>query len=79
MASIVIRNLDEGTKKLLALQAKRHGRSMEAEARELIEAGTRSHVPNVGLALLQAAQSVGGFDDLPIPAREDVARAADFE
>ena len=79
MASIVIRGLDEGTKKLLALQAKRHGRSMEAEARKLIEAGTRSHAPNVGVALLHAARSVGGVDDLPVPARGDVARAVDFE
>lgn len=35
--------------------------------------------PNIGVALMRAAQSAGGIDDLPIPERNDVARAVDFE
>lgn len=35
--------------------------------------------PHIGIALLDAAQDVGGLEDLPIPARDDVARAVDFE
>lgn len=79
MASIVIRGLDARTKQLLTLQAKRHGRSMEAEARDLIESGTRAQASNVGVALLQAARSVGGVERLPMPERSDEARAVDFE
>ena len=30
--------------------------------------------PNIGLALVQAVQEVGGADDLSIPERDDVAR-----
>lgn len=76
MSSIVVRGLAESVKARLAAQAKQHGRSMEAEVREILtQAATR---PNIGLALLEAAQSVGGVDDLPIPERADIARAVDF-
>lgn len=76
MSSIVVRGLDESVKARLAAQAKQHGRSMEAEVREILtKAATR---PNIGVALLQAAQSAGGVDDLPVPERADAARAADF-
>lgn len=74
---MVVRGLDESVKARLAAQAKRHGRSMEAEVREILtQAATR---PNIGLALLQAGQSAGGVDDeLPVPERTDTARAVDF-
>lgn len=76
MSSIVVRGLDESVKARIAAQAKQHGRSMEAEVREILtKAATR---PNIGLALLQAGQSVGGVDELAVPERADVARAADF-
>lgn len=76
MSSIVVRGLDESVKATLAAQAKQHGRSMEAEVREiLIEAATR---PNIGLALLRAAQATGGIEQLPIPERCDNARAVEF-
>lgn len=77
MASIVVRGLDESVKRQLAGQAKENGRSMEAEAREILTRGTRR--PHVGLALARAAQEAGGFDDLQLPERSDEARAVDFE
>lgn len=77
MASIVVRGLDESVKERLAAQAKEHGRSMEAEARDILTKATRR--PHIGLALLWAAQEAGGVEDLPVPERADVARAADFE
>jgi plasmid stability protein len=76
MASVVIRGLDDSVKERLAAQAKEHGRSMEAEARDILTKAT--HRPHIGLALLQAAQEVGGIDELVIPERTDVARAVDF-
>lgn len=76
MASIVIRGLDESVKEQLAAQAREHGRSMEAEAREILTRATRR--PHVGLALFRAVREVGGVEDLPVPDRADVARAADL-
>ncbi|GAA1480833.1 plasmid stabilization protein [Gordonia sinesedis] len=76
MSSIVVRGLDESVKARLAAQAKEHGRSMEAEVRDILtKAATR---PNIGLALLEAAQAAGGVDELPIPERTDTARSVDF-
>lgn len=77
MASIIVRGLDEWVKDQLAMQAKRNGRSMEAEARDILTRAARA--PHIGLALMQAAQQSGGLDDLTVPERTDVARAVDFE
>ena len=77
MASVVVRGLDDSVKKQLAAQAKEHGRSMEAEIREILTRAARR--PHIGLALMQAAQEAGGIDSLPVPERSDVARAVDFE
>ena len=77
MASIVVRGLDESVKDQLATQAKQHGRSMEAEVRDILTKA--AHRPHIGLALMQAARDVGDIDDLPIPERTDAAQAVDFE
>jgi plasmid stability protein len=42
MASIVIRNLDEATKRKLKIRAAMNGRSMEREAREILK-GALAH------------------------------------
>lgn len=77
MSSIIVRGLDEAVKRQLAAQAKEHGRSMEAEVRDILTKAARR--PNIGMALLAAAQDVGGIEALPIPERDDVARAVDWE
>ncbi|MFI7147690.1 FitA-like ribbon-helix-helix domain-containing protein [Nonomuraea sp. NPDC050022] len=77
MSSIVVRGLEESVKKQLAVQAKEHGRSMEAEVRDILTKAARR--PHIGLALMRAAQEAGGIGDLVIPERSDVARAVDFE
>lgn len=76
MVSIVIRDLDASVKARLVAQARQHGRSMEAEARDLIARGTEP--PNIGVAMLDAARTIGGVEAIPIPARGDAARAADL-
>ncbi|MFT3875081.1 MAG: toxin-antitoxin system [Propioniciclava sp.] len=76
MASIVVRGLDESVKRQLAAQAKAHGRSLEAEIREILTKATR---PHIGLSLLRAVQEIGGVDGLPVPDRTDRARAVDFD
>lgn len=76
MASIVVRGLDESVKQRLAAQAKEHGRSMEAEVRDIL---TRASArPHIGLALAEVARSIGGVDELPILERSDEARSVDF-
>lgn len=76
MASIVVRGLDDTVKQHLAAQAREHGRSMEAEVRDILTKAVRR--PHIGLALMRAAQEAGGIEDLPVPERADVARAVDF-
>lgn len=77
MSSIIVRGLDDAVKQRLAAQAKEHGRSMEAEVRDILTKAAQR--PHIGIALLSAARDVGGVENLPIPARNDVARAVDFE
>ena len=77
MSSIIVRGLDDHVKQQLALRAKEHGRSMEAEVRDILTRAARR--PHIGMALLSAARDVGGVDELSIPPRDDVASAADFE
>lgn len=77
LASIIVRGLDEHVKQRLVEQAREHGRSMEAEAREIL---TRATEPaNIAAALRHAALSVGGVEDIAIPARNEPARWATFE
>lgn len=77
MSSIIVRGLDDAVKQQLAAQAKEHGRSMEAEVRDILTKAARR--PHIGMALLSVAQDVGGIDELPVPRRDDAARAAHFE
>lgn len=70
MASLTIRKLDDGLKKRLRLQAARHGRSMEEEARLLLAAGLKRapRVPgNVADAIAAIMDPIGGVElDLPL-------------
>lgn len=77
MASIIVRGLDDSVKDQLVAQAKRHRRSTEAEVREILTKAAQR--PNVAIALMRAAQGVGGVDELPVPERGDTARAVGFE
>lgn len=76
MSSIIVRGLDESVKHRLAAQAREHGRSMEAEVRDILTRA--SSRPHIGIALMRVACDVGGIEGLEIPARSDTARAADF-
>jgi antitoxin FitA len=71
MASITIRRLPENTKRRLRMRAAHNGRSMEQEARELLEAalsGTEAKSENLGEAIRQIFAPMGGVD-LKIPPR----------
>ena len=76
MSTIIVRGLDPSVKRQLAEQAEEHGRSMEAEVRDILTRAARR--PHIGRALAQTASEVGGVDELQIPERSDRARSVDF-
>lgn len=78
MASIVVRGLDETVKQRLAQRARDHGRSMEAEVRDILTRAAAGGRVHIGLALVKAGQESGGIDELPVPDRSDPARSVDF-
>ncbi len=79
MAALNIRNLDEAVKRRLQLRAARHGRSMEAEVREILTEAVREPEDSVGLftTLLDRFGTLGGVE-LDLPGREEPARAAEL-
>lgn len=79
MAALSIRNLDDDVKHRLHARAARHGRSMEAEIRAILEAAVRESDPagNLFTSLLDRFGELGGAE-LELPARSTPARAADF-
>lgn len=76
MATLTIRQLSDETHAQLRLQAATHGRSVEAEVRAILDATAARGGRNVLVALYDATRDCGA--DLDLPARGDVARAADF-
>lgn len=74
MASIVVRQLEDTVKEALALRAKENGNSMEAEARSILTDAVRPK--NIGVALYEASREAAA--EIPIPPRDDEARAVSF-
>ena len=76
MASITVRKLDDAVKQRLRRQAAEHGRSLEAEVREIlgrsVNQPTHAHTPKTGLDLFRGIREVvekyGGVE-LSIPTR----------
>lgn len=78
MSTLTVRNLDDDLKARLRVRAAQHGRSMEAEVREILrealaerrshDLGTRIHGRFVGV----------GWDDIEIPSRSERARPIDL-
>lgn len=79
MASITIRNLDEGVKHRLRIRAAEHGRSMEEEAREILRGVVGEARPPLNLAeAIRARMAQTGGVDLEIPAREPMREPPAF-
>ena len=71
MASITIRNLTDDTKKRLRLRAAEHGRSLEAEAREILNNGVASQpagADNLFDSIHRRFAALGGVE-LKLPKR----------
>ena len=77
MATLTIRDLDEELRASLRVRAARHGRSMEAEVREILrDALTRPAAPGqLGSRVRQRFATIGGAD-LELPERADRPRPA---
>ena len=74
MATIVIRNLDPAVKRRLQVRAAQNGRSMEAEAREVLtenvqNPSARKRKEGLGTAIHRRFAALGGVD-LEIPPRQ---------
>jgi antitoxin FitA len=81
VAKLLIRNLENQLKGRLQRRAKRHGRSMEEEARDILRNALREEdVPATGLGIEIAAlfQKTGLRKDIP-ELRGDTALPAKFE
>lgn len=74
MATLTIRQLDERTHARLRLRAARHGRSVEAEVRAILDAAVDVPEENFLLALHAAMSEVGGVD-LPLEPRTNLPRS----
>lgn len=80
MASITIRNLDEGLKRRLRVRAAEHGRSMEEEAREIIRSAVGEQAPPRDLAnAIRARIAPLGGVELDLPPREAMPEPPRFD
>ena len=81
MASITIRNLDEGLKQRLRVRAAERGHSMEQEAREILRVAL-AQTPQTGEELYRAIRArvepIGGIE-LELPPREPMREPPNFD
>jgi len=77
VATLTVRGLDEATKMRLRVSAARHGRSMEAEVRAILEDALPAQPPSGGFGSRIRARfaQVGGVE-LDLPDRGELPRAA---
>ncbi len=71
MASITVRNLEDGLKHRLRIRAAENGRSMEEEARDILRAALEEDAAparNLGTAIHELFRPFGGVE-LEIPPR----------
>jgi plasmid stability protein len=82
MSSITIRNLDPAIKERLRVRAARHGHSMEAEARRILQTPCQQpdRPPSRNLYhRIQAGFAPLGGVELELPAREPVREPPRFD
>ena len=83
MATMTIRNLDDQLKARLRVQAARHNRSMEDEARDILRAALSVEPARPSSSVLAAAirariEPLGGIE-LELPNREAIRAPAAFD
>ena len=81
MASITVRNLDEGLKRRLRIRAAENGRSMEQEVRDILHAALEADpepAMGLGTAIHELFKPFGGVE-LEIPPREPMRELPRFD
>lgn len=81
MASITVRNLDEGLMRRLRIRAAENGRSMEQEVRDILRTVLDQDVVptrNLGTAIHELFEPFGGVE-LEIPPREPMREPPQFD
>ncbi len=81
MATLTVRNLDDGLKARLRVRAAENGRSMEAEARAILRSTlVAGDGPAGGLGSRISGRFAGlSGDELELPSRGEPSRAADLD
>lgn len=80
MSTLTIRNLDSTIKDQLRTVAASHGRSMEAEVRDILRQALMPAKPDRGVgSRIRTRFAAEGGVDLDLPTRTDVARPARFD
>lgn len=81
MASMTIRDIDEKLKAKLRIQAARHGRSMEDEARDILRTALSVEPSRTGglVEAIRARFEPFGGVELEIPPREPMREPIDFD
>lgn len=82
MATLTIRNLDDAVHTALRKRAAEQGRSMEAEARQILADQVAPNHPrpyDVALAIHEAFAKAGSADDLIIPDRHSQMKPLSFD
>jgi antitoxin FitA len=79
MATLTVRDFDDGLKAELRVRAARHGRSMEAEVREILRVALTRPASTVGIGS-RIRQRFSDVDDvaLPLPSRTEHPRAVEL-
>jgi plasmid stability protein len=79
MPSVTVRQISEETHRALRLRAARHGRSTEAEIRQILDAAVKpEHRVRLGTLLAGIGRESGGID-LEIERDRFVSKPIDFE
>lgn len=81
MPQILVRNVDAQTKSRLQHRARRNGRSMEAEAREILRTAVRkdeSSVRHLGTEIAELFSGLGLTGEIP-ELRGELVKPVDFE
>ena len=78
MAAVTIRNLSDETHQALRRRARQHGRSTEAEIRDILDATARpKDAVGIGTAMVNLFREAGGVD-LEITRDQSLPREIDF-
>ena len=81
MASIIVRNLDDGLKRRLRVRAAANGRSMEAEARDILRTALNRQpaAPENLASVIRARFAPLGGVELDLPPRSPLRKPPRFD